>query len=335
MAAQTPWPTRISRRCHRLDAGRVRRRRTLRRMAITLHDQALPTGVTLACRTAGPADAPRRAIFLHGFPEAAFAWDAVMTALTDTDPGLRCVAPNQRGYAGSSAPAEVSAYRAKHLVADIAALMDQVAGPGAAIDLLVAHDWGGGVAWNFAALLPQRVRQLVIINSPHPGAMLRELRINAVQREASLYMNMLIQPDAAQVLAADDFAALFAKLDRLGGAAGNGWLTPDVRAQYREVWSQGLDGALNWYRASPLRPPKGPDDPALAAVVLPDSVVNVRVPTTVLWGMADHALRPGLLDGLDAWVPGIQIHRHPDASHWIVHEQPGWVIGHLQRLLAV
>lgn len=306
-------------------------------MAITLYDQTLPTGVTLACRAAGPVDAPRRAIFLHGFPEAAFAWDAVITALAASDPGLRCVAPNQRGYAGSTAPADVGAYRAKHLVADIAAMVDQLAGPGAPIDLLVAHDWGGGVAWNFAALLPQRVRQLVIINSPHPGALLRELRSNAAQREASQYMHMLVQPDAARHLAADDFAALFAKLDGLGGVAGPGWLTPAVRSQYREVWSRGLDGALNWYRASPLRPPDpqlGGDDPALAAVVLPDSVVNVRVPTTVLWGMADRALRPGLLDGLDAWVPGVQIHRHAQASHWIVHEQPDWVIGHLRQVLA-
>jgi len=301
---------------------------------ISLFDQPVAPGITLACRAAGPVDAPRRALFLHGFPEAAFAWDGVMAALCAADPGLRCVAPNQRGYAGSSAPADVSAYRAKHLVGDIAALMDAVAGPGAAIDLLVAHDWGGGVAWNFAALLPQRVRQLVIINSPHPGAMLRELRHSEAQRTASLYMNMLIQPDAAQRLAADDFAGLFAKLDGLGSQPGSGWLTPAVRAQYREVWSRGLDGALNWYRASPLRPPKGADDPALAAVVLPDSVVNVRVPTTVLWGLADRALCPGLLDGLDAWVPGVQIHRHPDASHWIVHEQPDWVLGHLRRLLA-
>ena len=54
----------------------------------------------------------------------------------------------------------------------------------------------------------------------------------------------------------------------------------------------------------------------------------------MLWGLADRALCPGLIDGLDAWVPGVQIHRHPDASHWIVHEHPDWVIGHLRRLLA-
>lgn len=301
---------------------------------ISQFDQPVAPGITLACRATGPVNAPRRAVFLHGFPEAAFAWDEVITALAAADPGLRCVAPNQRGYAGSSAPADVSAYRAKHLVGDIAALVDTVAGPGAPIDLLVAHDWGGGVAWNFAALLPQRVRQLVIINAPHPGAMLRELRTSAAQRDASQYMTMLIQPDAAQRLAADGFAALFAKLDGLGGPTAPAWLTPALRAQYRDAWSRGLDGALNWYRASPLRPPQGADDPALAAVVLPDSVVHVRVPTTVLWGLGDRALCPGLIDGLEAWVPGVQIHRHPDASHWVVHEQPDWVIGHLQRVLA-
>jgi len=296
--------------------------------AITLYDQPLPHGITLACRAAGAVDAPKRAIFLHGFPEAAFVWDEVLAAMPE---GWRCVAPNLRGYAGSSAPADVAAYRPKHLVADLAALVDVLAGPGQPIDLLVAHDWGGGVAWNFAALLPQRVRQLVIINSPHPGAMVRELQRNPEQLAASAYMRELIHPQAASRLAADDFAFLFSKLGR-GGQAD--WLTPEVRQQYRDVWRQGLDGALNFYRASPLRPPEGPDDDSLRKLVLPASVVNVAVPTTVLWGEDDHALRPGLLDGLDAWVPGVQIHRLPGASHWIVHEQPAWVIAHLTQLMA-
>ena len=297
--------------------------------AITLFDQPLPHGPVLACRAAGPVNAPRRAVFLHGFPEAAFVWDGLMASLGAE--GLRCVAPNQRGYAGSAAPVGVEAYRAKHLVADLSALIDQVAGPGQALDLLVAHDWGGGVAWNFAALALQRVRQLVIINSPHPGTFQRELCHNPAQQAASAYMLDLVQADAAQRLAADDFAQLWALLNRFGDAA---WLTPDVRAQYRAVWLAGLDGALNWYRASPLRPPTGPDDQSLAALVLPASVLNVAVPTTVLWGEADHALLPGLLDGLSAWVSDLRVHRHPAASHWIVHEQPLWVLDHLRAVLA-
>lgn len=299
-------------------------------MTVTTFDQRLPHGITLACRAAGAADAPRRAILLHGFPEAAFVWDEVMAALAG--PGLRCVAPNLRGYAGSSAPGEVAAYRAKHLVADLDALVDAtVATPGDPIDLLVAHDWGGGVAWNYAALRPQRVRRLVILNSPHPGTLLRELRDSAEQQAASRYMLDLVQPDAAARLAADDFAGLFATLARHGTPD---WLTPARRAQYRAVWRQGLEGALNYYRASPLRPPADAQDLALRQLVLPDSVVRVAVPTTVLWGEADHALRPGLLDGLEAFVPALTVHRHAAASHWIVHEQPAWVIARLREVLA-
>lgn len=297
-------------------------------MTITLFDQPLPTGVTLACRASGAADALQRVLFLHGFPEAAFVWDAVLKALA---PQARCVAPNLRGYGRSSQPQGVQHYRAKHLVADVAAMIDVVAGPGRPIDLLVAHDWGGGVAWNLAALLPQRLRRLVILNAPHPGALQRELLRSPEQQAASAYMQQLVAPGAAERLLADDCAALFAMIERHGPAP---WLTEAVRKQYREVWRQGLDGQLNYYRASPLRPPAAGTDQALATLSLPDSVVCVTVPTTVLWGERDHALRPSLLDGLAHWVPQLQVHRHPEASHWIVHEQPDWVIGHLRAALA-
>ena len=296
---------------------------------ITTFTQSLPQGISLCCRAAGAPDARRRVLLLHGFPEGAFAWDGVLAALASE---ARVLAPDLRGYGHSSAPPGVAAYRAKHLVADVVALIDTMtADTGAPLDLLVAHDWGGGIAWNLAALLPQRLRQLVIINSPHPGAFQRELRDNLAQQQASAYMRALIEPDAAARLAADGFAALFGLFERFGRAP---WLTDIERARYRAHWALGLDGALNWYRASPLRPPADADDRALRELVLPDSVLRVRVPTTVLWGEADHALLPGLLDGLDAWVPDLQIHRHAQASHWIVHEQPEWVIGHLRSVLA-
>jgi pimeloyl-ACP methyl ester carboxylesterase len=183
------------------------------------------------------------------------------------------------------------------------------------VDVLVAHDWGGGLAWNLAALKPERLGALVIVNSPHPGALLRELRHSPAQRAASAYMDQLVEGEAAVRLAANDFAALWASLQRGGPAA---WLTDALRARYRAVWSCGLDGALNYYRATPLRP----GAPDLHRLELPASVVQVRVPTTIVWGMNDHALLPGLLDGLEQWVPALRVQRVPDASHWIVHEQP-------------
>ncbi|WP_284618979.1 alpha/beta fold hydrolase [Aquabacterium humicola] len=284
---------------------------------IDTFDLTLPHGITLSCRGAGAADAPQRVVLLHGFPEAAFVWDEVMAALGGA--AVRCVAPNLRGYERSSAPEGIEAYRAKHLVADLVALIEAI---GAPIDVLVAHDWGGAVGWNLAALRPDLVKQLVVINSPHPGTFLRELRDNPAQQAASDYMSWLVRPDAAVLLAQDDFARLFATLDRFGRAD---WLTPALRERYRAVWSCGLEGPLNYYRVSPLRPPTA-GDRSIDSLQLPDSVLKVALPTRVLWGDADAALLPVLLQGLSQWVPDLSVRHVPDATHWIVHERPALVI---------
>jgi pimeloyl-ACP methyl ester carboxylesterase len=225
----------------------------------------------------------------------------------------------------------VEAYRARHLMQDIEALITHSGGP---VDLLVAHDWGGALAWNLAAMRPELMKRLLIINSPHPATFLRELRANPAQQAASAYMNFLCRPDAEALLAENDFARLWPFFERMGGKT---WLNDTLRARYREVWGMGLTGGLNFYRASPLRPPS-PADPraaqALQAVVLPDALVTSRVPTAVLWGEGDHALLPCLLDGLDRWVPDLRLTRVPQASHWIVHEQPERVVEEIRRNLA-
>jgi len=179
-------------------------------------------------------------LFLHGFPEAAFIWDPLLEHFAGR---FRCVAPNLRGFEQSSAPAEVEAYRAKHIVGDIAALIDQLGGQ---VEAIVAHDWGGAVAWNLAAQQPERLRRLVIVNSPHPATFLRGLQHDPEQQAASAYMNFLCRPDAEALLAENDFARLWPFFTNMGAAdparAGGGWLTEAVREQYREVWRAGLRG---------------------------------------------------------------------------------------------
>jgi pimeloyl-ACP methyl ester carboxylesterase len=95
----------------------------------------------------------------------------------------------------------------------------------------------------------------------------------------------------------------------------------------------GLTGGLNYYRASPLRPPTRECGDTLRSIELPDESVTVRVPTTVMWGLEDHALLPALLDGLERWVPELDLIRVPGASHWIVHERPELVAQQVARLL--
>ena len=282
---------------------------------------ALPHGITLSCRASGDRGRPVL-MFLHGFPEGAFVWDAQLDYFSRPENGgYRCIAPNLRGFERSSAPPEVSAYRPKLLVQDMAALIAIETG-GGQLAALVAHDWGGAVGWNLANQMPQLMKQLVIINSPHPGIFLRELKSSPAQQAASAYMNFLIRPDAEQLLVQDDHRRLWEFLT--AGNTGHQaplWLTDDVKAQYREVWSAGLRGGCNLYRVSPLRPAR-PDDPAAAAVDLPRDMLTISLPTLVIWAMDDIALPPALLDGLADYVDDLTVRTVPEASHWIVHEQP-------------
>jgi pimeloyl-ACP methyl ester carboxylesterase len=304
-------------------------------MAIETYFRTLPHNVTLSCRAAGQPGRPVL-MFIHGFPEAAFVWDELMLHFAqEANGGYRCVAPNLRGFERSSAPQDASAYRPKHLVQDIAALIAlETEGQGGKLACLVAHDWGGAVAWNLANQQPQLMQRLAILNSPHPGTFLRELKSNPRQQAASAYMNALIQPDAEANLMANDFRQLFETLTKgWGSAQAPAWLTETVKNQYREVWALGLTGGCNLYRASPLRPPR-PEDAAAASVDLPHSMLAIQVPTLVVWGMRDTALCPELTHGLEAYIPDLTLHPVADASHWIAHEQPQLVARRLGNFLS-
>ncbi len=301
---------------------------TIQTERITL--PAGPDGVApwLSCRVAGPKGAPLL-VFLHGFPEAAFVWDDLVAHFAGE---YRCVAPNLRGYPGSFAPAEAKAYRANVVLSDLLALIAHEAptptSPAAAV---IAHDWGGALAWGLAAVAPQSLQQLVILNAPHPALFLAALRDDHAQQASSAYMNMLRTPGIELELAADDFAQMWTFFERFGGAT---WLTPELRAQYRQAWSvqpeavpgvntatSALTGPLNYYRASPLHPPTSPQD-AVHTLQLPPSLTQVNVPVDVIWGEADTALPPSLLNGLEQHVPQLRITRLAGASHWLVHEAP-------------
>jgi pimeloyl-ACP methyl ester carboxylesterase len=220
-------------------------------------------------------------------------------------------------------------------MADLDALIDQLGG--GPLEALIAHDWGGAVAWTYAALKPERMKRLVIINSPHPATFLRELKSNPDQQAASAYMNFLCRPDAEKLLAENDFARMWPMFENMGAAdtsrEGGGWLTEPVRDRYRAVWSKGLTGGCNYYRASPLKPPTSPDAPVMAIEFAPE-FVTVKVPTLVIWAEDDIALPKSLVDGLEAFVPHMRLVRVPGATHWIIHERPQFVATEIERHLA-
>jgi pimeloyl-ACP methyl ester carboxylesterase len=290
----------------------------------------LPHGIELACRCAGQRGRPVM-VFLHGFPEAAFVWDALLRHFSQPENGgYFCVAPNLRGYAGSSAPVEVDAYHPRQLVQDISALTRSLSSEPLAA--LVAHDWGGALAWNLAAQEPELLQRLVILNAPHPATFARELAHSPAQQAASAYMQFLARPDAAQRLAEEDFRRLWALFDGMGASQGpRAWLDDTLRAQYRQTWLAGLYGPCAYYAATALKPPSG-----TAARQVPrdaSALGRVGLPTMLIWGLRDTALLPGLLDDLHQWVPALELHRVEDATHWIVHEQPDRVMALIASFL--
>jgi pimeloyl-ACP methyl ester carboxylesterase len=303
---------------------------------IQTFQQALPHGITLSCRAAGTPGRPVL-LFLHGFPEAAFVWDGLLEHFARPEHGgYRCVAPNLRGYEHSSAPTEVAAYRAKPLVQDLTALIEAITRdsptPGQ-LACLVAHDWGGALAWSVAAQSPAAMRQLAILNAPHPATFQRELANSPAQQASSAYMNFLARPDAPELLAENDFARLWPFFTNMAADSGPlAWLDDATRERFREVWRLGLQGPCAYYAATPLHPPSA-DHPRAAAVQLPRERVAVHVPTLVVWGLGDTALPEALLDGLDGYVDDLRIQRVPGATHWIVHEQPHQVAALLGAFL--
>jgi pimeloyl-ACP methyl ester carboxylesterase len=253
-------------------------------------------------------------VFLHGFPEYWAAWEDLLPHFAER---WHAVAPDLRGFNLSSQPTGVAAYRAREIVGDFESLCRYFSWEKVTV---VAHDWGGAAAWQWAIAHPQRVGRLIMLNSPHPIPFARALASDPVQQSASAYMNWLRAEGAETALAKHDFRAIesfFLGMQRPGLV----WYTAERAARYREVWGRGLTGGLNYYRASPLFPPT-PDAPGAVALTLDPAQFRVRVPTLVLWGEADHALPSRLLDGLDELVDDLTIERLPDATHWLAHEEP-------------
>ena len=145
-------------------------------------------------------------------------------------------------------------------------------------------------------------------------------------------MNWLRASGSEDALSKENFRLMEQLFVGMGDAV-PAWFDAPTRAQYHAFWSRGLTGGVNYYRASPLHPPTATDAGA-AKLQLDPADFHCNVPVRVIWGERDRALLPVLLDGLDSFVDDLHIERLPDASHWVVHEQPENVTQLIRRFLS-
>jgi pimeloyl-ACP methyl ester carboxylesterase len=261
-------------------------------------------------------------VLLHGFPEFWYAWRHQIPALAAA--GFRAVAPDLRVYNLSGKPAGVRAYRIEALLGDLAGLIDLLAGEqGETRAHVVGHDWGGAFAWYAPYFLPEKVLSLSLLNAPHPLAFRRELRSSAAQRRKSSYVFFFQLPWLPERRIRENGFAVVGKMLRRDPVTPGAFSDEDIRLYTEALARPGaLTAAVNYYRAALRFPPRvrGRAWPA-------------GLKTLLIWGERDRYLGPGLLEGLDQWVPNLAIERIPEASHWVQADAPGLVNELLIRFL--
>ena len=272
------------------------------------HKYADSSGVKIHYAAAGQGDL---VVFVHGFPDFWYSWRHQMEGLMGD---FRVAAMDTRGYNLSDKPEKQEDYDMKFLMADIASV---IKAEGKEKAVIVAHDWGGAIAWAFTMTPPYSamVEKLIIVNLPHPKGIARELATNEVQQKNSEYARNFQKPDSHKALSAEMLAGFVGK-------------DPDTKAKYVEAFKQSsLNGMMCYYRQNY---PKPPYEENVAALPM------VNVPVLQFHGLNDTALNAhGLNNTWENIGKDYTLVTLPGVGHWAHHEAADIVTNTMKWWLAM
>jgi len=251
------------------------------------------------------------ALCLHGFPEEKYSWRYQIPLLVEE--GYEVWVPNLRGYGGSSIPKGKDAYELKHLLADVAALID--AGAQGRPVTLIAHDWGALIAWAFAIEKLRPLTRLIIMNVPHPAVFMEHVA-NKAQRKKSWYVFFFQIPWLPELAMTRRGAEAIGNAF-VGSAVSKERFPKEVLDVYRAnaLRPGGMTAMINYYRANFGK------DKGIVTYTRANSG-GITVPTLMVWGEQDIALGVELSEGYEGLVADLTLQRLPDASHWVQQDQP-------------
>ena len=255
-------------------------------------------------------------IFLHGFPEFWYSWRHQIPEFASDH---KVVAPDLRGYNDSDKPSDRNAYIMAEFVQDIKGLIE---GLGYDRCILVGHDWGGAIAWNFAYAYPQMLEKLIILNLPHPAKFAEGLR-SPQQLLRSSYIFFFQIPFLPELLLqANDYSPL--EIAFRGMAVDKTTFSPADLDAYKAAAAKpgALTAMLNYYRN------------IFAQGMTSSDWSVLTVPTLLIWGEDDTALGKELTYGTEAYVRDFRIRYIPHCSHWVQQEQPQLVNQHIRDFIA-
>lgn len=288
----------------------------------------LANGIELDVVDVGPRDAPTL-IFLHGFPESHRTWRHQIAHFSDR---FRCIAPDQRGYRGSSAPQDVASYTPDKLIGDVFLMADAL---GVGTFTILGHDWGGAIAWGTAlgGQMNGRVNRAVVANAPHPAIFQKLLYLDPAQRAASQYIRAFRDTGNDALVREHGLVAILMKEVKWDRPSN---MEQEERDALLKDWSKSgtAMAMLNWYRGSPINVPPMDAPFALPADYQPLALPNLTIPTLVIWAMDDLALPPSNLDGLDDMIDDLTLVQVPDCGHFVPWEAPEKFNAALEDFLA-
>jgi epoxide hydrolase 4 len=233
-------------------------------------------------------------VMIHGFPDYWYTWRDQIEGLSDR---YQVVAIDQRGYNLSDKPEGAQNYDMRFLVSDVAAVIKSLGRDKA---IIVGHDWGGAVAWQFAMNLPQTTDKLIILNLPHMRGLMRELaKPDSQQAKNSAYARAFQQEGAEKKLTPEGLA---------------GWVQdPAAKPKYVEAFRRSsISAMLNYYKRNYPREPYQEDT---------SPVVKVQCPVLEIHGMKDTYLLAGAIDGTWNWIEkDFTLVTIPNAAHFVQHD---------------
>lgn len=287
-------------------------------------------GVTLKVLEAGERGNPV-AVLTHGFPELSYSWRHQIPVLAAA--GYHVLAPDQRGYGGSSRPSAIEDYDIVALTADIAGLLDDV---GAEQAVLIGHDWGSPVATNFPLFFPDRVTAVAALSVPPvPRASGPPTQIwRRMAGDNFFYILYFQEPGVADAALGADVRESMRRMMTMEGVSAPPdeltgrplpplpeWISPDEFEHYVEAFSEtGFTGPLNWYRNFDRNWEL--TDPVSGKV----ATRTITAPTLFLAGTADPVLSFTPRDRVGELVTGDYREVLIDgAGHWLQQERPNEV----------
>lgn len=301
---------------------------------ITLPGRAGDPGFHLATYQAGQNNPGPAVVFCHGFPDLALGWQNQLPAVADA--GYHAIAPDMRGYGGSSCPKEIDAYSMTAITGDLVGLLDALE-----IDkaIFVGHDWGGFMAWAMPVLHPDRVLGMVGACTPYMPFPSIQKHLDVVDGEVERqYVAWFQAPDIAEQYMDQHVAKIVSNTLRtsvplrelveasiidgkinmnpfydVDAASGLGELLLDKQSfdhYVKSFTTTGFRGGINWYRNGDRNAAEHPDV----------GVKPLDIPCLMLTAELDPGLRPQFAQDMPERCSNLEMHMIEACGHWMQQE---------------